>query len=128
MRKLIRWVSTLGLLLAAHVLDAQIDRITGKSFATRSEVLARHGMVCTSVPAATQIGLDILKREREQTLRDQRKRAFAAGFELRADEGGTSEAAPRDHSSDRHAADQCAGNGGRLGRAAQEIRQTEIER
>src|SRR5881275_261859 len=41
---------------------AQIDRITGKSFATRSEVLAQHGMVCTSVPAATQVGLDILKR------------------------------------------------------------------
>ncbi|HEY1893180.1 MAG TPA: gamma-glutamyltransferase [Chthoniobacterales bacterium] len=40
----------------------QIDRITGKSFATRSEVLARHGMVCTSVPAATQVGLDMLKR------------------------------------------------------------------
>src|SRR5207247_5390810 len=41
---------------------AQIDRITGKPFATRSEVLARHGMVCTSGPAATQVGLDILKR------------------------------------------------------------------
>src|SRR6266576_952334 len=41
---------------------AQIDRITGKPFATRSEVLARHGMICTSVPAATQVGLDILKR------------------------------------------------------------------
>lgn len=41
---------------------AQIDRITGKVFATRSEVLGRHGMVCTSVPAATQVGLDILKR------------------------------------------------------------------
>jgi gamma-glutamyltranspeptidase/glutathione hydrolase len=40
----------------------QIDRITGKPFATRSEVLARHGMACTSVPAATQVGLDILKR------------------------------------------------------------------
>jgi gamma-glutamyltranspeptidase/glutathione hydrolase len=40
----------------------QIDRVTGKPFATRSEVLARHGMVCTSVPAATQVGLDILKR------------------------------------------------------------------
>src|SRR5437899_12422256 len=62
MRKLIRWVPTLGLLLAAHVLDAQIDRITGKTFATRSEVLARHGMVCTSVPAATQVGVEILKR------------------------------------------------------------------
>jgi len=42
--------------------SGQIDRITGRSFATRSEVLARHGMVCTSVPAATQAGLDILKR------------------------------------------------------------------
>src|SRR2546428_10669957 len=62
MRKFIRSVSTLGVLLAAHVIDAQIDRITGKTFATRSEVLARHGMVCTSVPAATQVGLDILKR------------------------------------------------------------------
>src|SRR5438309_1390975 len=62
MRKLTRWVSTLGVLLAAHVLEAQIDRITGKTFATRSEVLARHGMVCTSVPAATQVGVDILKR------------------------------------------------------------------
>src|ERR1700736_1998645 len=41
---------------------AQIDRITGKNFATRSEVLGRHGMVCTSVPAATQVGLEILKR------------------------------------------------------------------
>jgi len=42
--------------------SAQIDRITGRNFATRSEVLARHGMVCTSVPAATQVGIDILKR------------------------------------------------------------------
>src|SRR4051812_30916256 len=41
---------------------AQIDRITGKNWATRSPVLARHGMVCTSVPAATQVGLDVLKR------------------------------------------------------------------
>src|SRR3954453_10360830 len=43
-------------------LFAQIDRITGRQFATRSEVLARHGMVCTSVPLATQVGLDVLKR------------------------------------------------------------------
>src|SRR6266567_1702028 len=48
--------------VAASSLDAQIDRITGKNFATRSEVLATHGMVCTSVPAATQVGLDTLKR------------------------------------------------------------------
>src|SRR2546421_1653230 len=50
------------LLLVCHVASAQIDRITGKAFATRSEVLARHGMVCTSVPAATQVGIEILKR------------------------------------------------------------------
>ena len=43
-------------------LDAQIDRITGKNFATRSEVLATHGMICTSVPAATEVGVEILKR------------------------------------------------------------------
>jgi gamma-glutamyltranspeptidase/glutathione hydrolase len=49
-------------LAAAGSLNAQIDRVTGKNFATRSEVLATHGMVCTSVPAATQVGLDILKR------------------------------------------------------------------
>ncbi|MBI5384716.1 MAG: gamma-glutamyltransferase [Verrucomicrobia bacterium] len=40
---------------------AQVDRITGKPFATRSEVLAPHGMVCTSHPLATQIGIDVLK-------------------------------------------------------------------
>ncbi|MEY2488528.1 MAG: gamma-glutamyltranspeptidase / glutathione hydrolase [Verrucomicrobiota bacterium] len=52
----------LSFLLAVPLLPAQIDRITGKPFATRSEVIARHGMVCTSVPLATQVGLDILKR------------------------------------------------------------------
>ncbi|PYL03092.1 MAG: gamma-glutamyltransferase [Verrucomicrobia bacterium] len=52
----------LALCILMTPLDAQIDRITGKNFATRSEVLARHGMVCTSVPAATQVGVEILKR------------------------------------------------------------------
>src|SRR4030095_2257986 len=47
---------------SALPLVAQIDRITGKNFATRSEVLATHGMVCTSVPAATVVGVEILKR------------------------------------------------------------------
>src|SRR6266700_1846354 len=63
---LVCWIKPLSFaLLTLFVgvrMDAQIDRITGKNFATRSEVLARHGMVCTSVPAATQVGLDILKR------------------------------------------------------------------
>src|SRR5436853_2348200 len=62
MRKFIRSISTLGILFITNADHAQIDRITGKTFATRSEVLAQHGMVCTSVPAATQVGLDILKR------------------------------------------------------------------
>ena len=38
------------------------DRITGPNFATRSPVLGRHGMVATSHPLATQIGLEILKQ------------------------------------------------------------------
>ncbi|MEN8006521.1 MAG: gamma-glutamyltransferase [Candidatus Krumholzibacteriota bacterium] len=38
------------------------DRITGKPFATRSEVIAQHGMAATSQPLATQIALDILKK------------------------------------------------------------------
>lgn len=38
------------------------DRITGKTFATRSAVIAANGMVATSHPLATQIGIDILKQ------------------------------------------------------------------
>ena len=37
------------------------DRITGKNFSSRSEVISQNGMVATSHPLATQIGLDILK-------------------------------------------------------------------
>jgi len=37
------------------------DRITGKLFSTRSEVIAKHGMAATSHPLATQVALDILK-------------------------------------------------------------------
>src|SRR5437899_2985134 len=62
MRRLNHSIAILGILLVDLSLNAQIDRITGRNFTTRSEVLARHGMVCTSVPAATQVGLDILKR------------------------------------------------------------------
>jgi len=37
------------------------DRITGREFATRSEVVARNGMAATSVPLATQAALEILR-------------------------------------------------------------------
>jgi gamma-glutamyltranspeptidase / glutathione hydrolase len=38
------------------------DRITGKSFATRSEIIAQNGMAATSHPLATQVAIDILKK------------------------------------------------------------------
>ncbi|MBN2091918.1 gamma-glutamyltransferase [candidate division KSB1 bacterium] len=38
------------------------DRIIGKNFATRSEIIAEHGMAATSQPLATQVALDILKQ------------------------------------------------------------------
>ena len=38
------------------------DRLTGQTFATRSEVLAQNGMAATRQPLATQAALDILKK------------------------------------------------------------------
>ena len=49
------------LLLTTFTLFSQ-DRITDKTFATRSEVIAQHGMAATSQPLATQVALDILKK------------------------------------------------------------------
>src|SRR6476661_1709473 len=56
------WFTSFAFFSGNLQINAQIDRITGRNFATRSEVLAMHGMVCTSVPAATQVGIEILKR------------------------------------------------------------------
>lgn len=53
--------SLVVILLTCLTLSGQ-DRITGKSFATRSEVIAQHGMAATSQPLATQVALDILKK------------------------------------------------------------------
>ncbi|MGB0331485.1 MAG: gamma-glutamyltransferase, partial [Planctomycetota bacterium] len=46
---------------APHALPTG-DQITGRVFATRSEVHARHGMAATSQPLATQVAVDTLKR------------------------------------------------------------------
>ncbi|MFC5571210.1 gamma-glutamyltransferase [Lysobacter yangpyeongensis] len=56
MRKLL-----LGLALALPFTAMCADRITGKPFATRSEVYAPHAMAATSHPLATQIALDVMK-------------------------------------------------------------------
>jgi gamma-glutamyltranspeptidase/glutathione hydrolase len=51
----------LPFLLLFTTLHAQ-DRITGRPWATRSEVIAQNGMVCTSHPLASQAAIDILKK------------------------------------------------------------------
>lgn len=53
-------IVSLTLVMLVGVTNAQ-DRLTGKPFATRSEVISQHGMACTSQPLATQVALDILK-------------------------------------------------------------------
>jgi len=62
MLQLARFVTLiLGLGALAMQLNAQIDRVASRSFATRAEVIAQNGMVATSQPLAAQIGLDVLK-------------------------------------------------------------------
>jgi len=59
-------MNAIGLILivlsCSMVVAYSENRPTGKSFATRSEVLARHGMACTSQPLATQAALAVLKQ------------------------------------------------------------------
>ena len=50
------------LLLTMASTGSGYARITGEKFASRSEVIGQNGMVATSHPLATQIGLDILKQ------------------------------------------------------------------
>ena len=49
------------LLLFTGCLNAQ-DRLTGKTWTTRSEVIARNGMAATSQPLATQAALAVLQK------------------------------------------------------------------
>ena len=58
------WLLITVLLLTGHdalSAEAGYDRPTGRAHASRSEVIAPHGMAATSQPLATQIALDILK-------------------------------------------------------------------
>ena len=50
---------TILLLLSNYIVS--YDRILGKDFATRSEVIATNGMAATSHPLATQTAIDVLK-------------------------------------------------------------------
>ena len=68
MQKNLIYVNTISRLVVCCVVfqlfvkaEAQ-DRVTGRTFATRSEVIAAHGMAATSQPLATQVCLDILKQ------------------------------------------------------------------
>jgi len=48
-------------ILLANTATGQ-DRRSGQPWTTRSEVIAQNGMVCSSHPLATQVGIDILKK------------------------------------------------------------------
>ncbi len=51
-----------GVLFGVCASVSGYDRLTGKSFASRSEVIARNGVAATSQPLATQVAIDILKQ------------------------------------------------------------------
>ena len=60
-----KWLAGVALLASGGATVADnipgYDRVSGRSHASRSEVIAPHGMAATSQPLATQIALDILK-------------------------------------------------------------------
>jgi gamma-glutamyltranspeptidase/glutathione hydrolase len=55
------WLLALALLPSLTREAHAVDRITGREFASRSEVIAPHAMAATSHPLATQIALDVMK-------------------------------------------------------------------
>jgi gamma-glutamyltranspeptidase/glutathione hydrolase len=59
-----KWLISSAILVltgSAMAADPGYDRSTGLPHASRSEVIASHGMAATSQPLATQVALDILK-------------------------------------------------------------------
>ncbi len=52
---------TLATMASVTTFAQGFDRPTGQPFASRSEVIGTQGMVATSQPLATQVGIDILK-------------------------------------------------------------------
>ena len=61
MRRIHSFVAAVALAACVAGTTAAADRITGKPFATRSEVHAPHAMAATSHPLATQVALDVMK-------------------------------------------------------------------
>jgi gamma-glutamyltranspeptidase/glutathione hydrolase len=63
--KQLGWIAGITFLVtgiaAMAASDPGYDRVAGRAHASRSEVIAPHGMAATSQPLATQIALDILK-------------------------------------------------------------------
>lgn len=55
-------ITLLALTVISSPLVQAFDRITGKDFASRSEVIATEAMAATSHPLATQIALDVMKQ------------------------------------------------------------------
>src|SRR5580700_10431576 len=59
----IQVISLIGLTaIGANPSFLTMDRITGKSFVTRSEVIAKNGMAATAQPLATEVAIDVLKK------------------------------------------------------------------
>ena len=60
--KPLSFLTTLLILITYHTYGQGDREADGLNFASRSEVIGQYGMVATSHPLATQIGLDILKQ------------------------------------------------------------------